>query len=593
MEPPYKRQRLAVLQPQSHDSELESARNVNDLKLKSKFEAIFEKYSYDFADVGDEIDIISGNVVVDNGHLAAMVNETDPGDSPGPEQSCSTGRRLLRAMTKVPHLEDESDDSDDQGVMMSIEATGNVQDVSMEEETSDASESEESDNGLFDTSSWHNLGSHPIARGGRLRAYSTSLTDESSDDDLFPRQPKRNSSPDSLFDVDEQMAGDQYASGDQWKKPSFDSGLGADLDDGHTTGAPKRISHQRSTHQGQRPIATGLETARRLAAEIALPAREPSLLRARHPFTTVRAVAADRAASPNAAWSLWAEKQPKPPKAKRRRKPVVQQVRGRSLARGESEDPLQEELPWYIRASSVPKNEGIIDMTSNEEHIADGNESEPIRHKRSKKVTQSALSSKSSKGRNKNTGIESSNRPRQRTAKYAYRAYSESDISEAGDGFVDLDSDEDEYTSALEEHYSCEYCEKQFTNEKALLAHWDRIVQREDHLSADDPHLIEAIKDASIIQPIGGDEIEATQIINLSQSTRPKPFLIASSKNRSDKSNGVPKTVDDNYTPQVPKPACSDCKKRKKKCGHPSPFEPPKPACNDCRRRKLRCEHRE
>lgn len=48
-----------------------------DKKLKSRFEAIFEKYGKDFDGVGDEIDLVTGNIVVDNGHLARMADHHD------------------------------------------------------------------------------------------------------------------------------------------------------------------------------------------------------------------------------------------------------------------------------------------------------------------------------------------------------------------------------------------------------------------------------------------------------------------------------------------------------------------------------------
>ena len=54
-----------------------SARRRLQKKFKSKLESIFEKYSQDFTDIGDEIDLATGEVVVDNGHLLSMENETD------------------------------------------------------------------------------------------------------------------------------------------------------------------------------------------------------------------------------------------------------------------------------------------------------------------------------------------------------------------------------------------------------------------------------------------------------------------------------------------------------------------------------------
>jgi hypothetical protein len=46
-------------------------------KLKSKFESIFEKYGKDFEGQGDEIDLVTGQIVVNNGHLLTIRNEGD------------------------------------------------------------------------------------------------------------------------------------------------------------------------------------------------------------------------------------------------------------------------------------------------------------------------------------------------------------------------------------------------------------------------------------------------------------------------------------------------------------------------------------
>jgi hypothetical protein len=61
------------------DVQLEQTRARLDLKLKSKFEAIFEKYGRDFTGIGDEIDLRTGEIVVNNGHLLEMEDERDDG----------------------------------------------------------------------------------------------------------------------------------------------------------------------------------------------------------------------------------------------------------------------------------------------------------------------------------------------------------------------------------------------------------------------------------------------------------------------------------------------------------------------------------
>ncbi|OAL74588.1 hypothetical protein A7D00_0181 [Trichophyton violaceum] len=61
------------------DFDVNQARKANDLRLKSRFESIFEKYGKDFSSVGDEIDLAKGTIVVDNGHLTEMGDEHDVG----------------------------------------------------------------------------------------------------------------------------------------------------------------------------------------------------------------------------------------------------------------------------------------------------------------------------------------------------------------------------------------------------------------------------------------------------------------------------------------------------------------------------------
>lgn len=86
-ERPLKRPRLTFTPDSPEDTEvvseewdLQAARAQNDLRLKSIFEGIFAKYGNDFSEVGDEIDLETGEIVVNNGHLQAMHEETDIGN---------------------------------------------------------------------------------------------------------------------------------------------------------------------------------------------------------------------------------------------------------------------------------------------------------------------------------------------------------------------------------------------------------------------------------------------------------------------------------------------------------------------------------
>ena len=87
MEPPIKRRRLAGSSYPGID--LQARRVQNDFRLKSIFESIFERYGRDFEGIGDEIDLETGEIVVNNGHIQGMTNERDLGDpensSKGPE----------------------------------------------------------------------------------------------------------------------------------------------------------------------------------------------------------------------------------------------------------------------------------------------------------------------------------------------------------------------------------------------------------------------------------------------------------------------------------------------------------------------------
>ncbi|EON64153.1 hypothetical protein W97_03383 [Coniosporium apollinis CBS 100218] len=82
---PAKRRRLTTalvssVEYHGDDGEaLERDRYANDMRLKGSFEDIFAKYSRDFSGIGDEIDLATGKIVVDNGHLASMCHDRDVG----------------------------------------------------------------------------------------------------------------------------------------------------------------------------------------------------------------------------------------------------------------------------------------------------------------------------------------------------------------------------------------------------------------------------------------------------------------------------------------------------------------------------------
>lgn len=98
---PSKKIRLSTSAAYDHIPDIEKVRQKNDLRLKGRFQAIFDKYDRDFSGVGDEIDLVTGEVVVDNGHLSSMRHTHD------------TGRKTIRKAidgTAQKNLGDEHDE---------------------------------------------------------------------------------------------------------------------------------------------------------------------------------------------------------------------------------------------------------------------------------------------------------------------------------------------------------------------------------------------------------------------------------------------------------------------------------------------------
>ncbi|KAL8771525.1 MAG: hypothetical protein Q9194_004849 [Teloschistes cf. exilis] len=121
MEPRCKRRRLH--EPTDPDAELYKERTRNTLRLKSRFESIFDKYGKDFGDAADEIDMKTNKIIVDNGHIWNMLGETDvslvgrdKGHLPlGPKQQPSRDDSIEEHyQTIIPDTQDtESDDDED------------------------------------------------------------------------------------------------------------------------------------------------------------------------------------------------------------------------------------------------------------------------------------------------------------------------------------------------------------------------------------------------------------------------------------------------------------------------------------------------
>jgi hypothetical protein len=81
--------RRSVAAQDANSSSLAQKRYQNDLHLKGTLDHIYEKYSRDFSEVGDEVDIRTGEVIVNRGHMQRMQGETDTGigQHTGPQRS--------------------------------------------------------------------------------------------------------------------------------------------------------------------------------------------------------------------------------------------------------------------------------------------------------------------------------------------------------------------------------------------------------------------------------------------------------------------------------------------------------------------------
>ena len=108
MEPLQKRRKLP--EHGNADADLRRKRAQNDQRLKSIFESIFEKYERDFDGIGDEINLETGNIEVDNGHIFGMRHEKDPGNADEDSTSISAAGDDSSADERSDDTEGFSDD---------------------------------------------------------------------------------------------------------------------------------------------------------------------------------------------------------------------------------------------------------------------------------------------------------------------------------------------------------------------------------------------------------------------------------------------------------------------------------------------------
>jgi len=74
-----KRPRLSLADGYQEVEDVERVRKHNHKRLRGTFDHIFKKYAHDYSEVGDVLDLVTGEVVVDNGHLDTMASERDTG----------------------------------------------------------------------------------------------------------------------------------------------------------------------------------------------------------------------------------------------------------------------------------------------------------------------------------------------------------------------------------------------------------------------------------------------------------------------------------------------------------------------------------
>lgn len=92
-------------------AQLDQDRDRNNQKLKSRFEHIFRKYEHDFTGIGDEFDIHTDQIIVNNGHLEYMRNEADSGTTAS-SKFVKTFREKLAHEDESITSEDEEDEED-------------------------------------------------------------------------------------------------------------------------------------------------------------------------------------------------------------------------------------------------------------------------------------------------------------------------------------------------------------------------------------------------------------------------------------------------------------------------------------------------
>ncbi|KIY00928.1 uncharacterized protein Z520_03594 [Fonsecaea multimorphosa CBS 102226] len=331
-EPFRKRPRLSMFANRSSDpgldEDLGTRRLRNDHLLKSRFESIFEKYSHDFSGIGDEIDMDTMSIVVNNGHVQSMEDETDPGGA-----YSTKGKSLLRAMTELQDGAQEYSNEGADEVIMSIEEIAENAAMAVDDQEMDPVDSDEE---LFVPI--HARASYvtpPDARESHNTVQSGTV--DSDHDSLFEgvQQPERSTSPDSLFQVQLQDSSNPKTTDSllEFEIPHEEVDDDAILEKFGPRLGPEVLAIIRRT----RSVAAQahIEPAWRLPTNLVPSERPRSASKSKTPSVPLPNPRDQRTASPGAAKSLW-----KPPNRSTKRTACQAAVSRRT--RAESADPLQD-----------------------------------------------------------------------------------------------------------------------------------------------------------------------------------------------------------------------------------------------------------
>jgi hypothetical protein len=346
------------------DQDLDARRYRNDLLLKSRFESIFEKYSHDFTDIGDEVDLLTGEIVVNNGHLEHMENERDINgalpslsedikptdvDIETPEAEAEAEADTVHARAKAMFKSIIEDEEDEDGYY-NDEAINSVEQYYLE--TGALSESEntggdtEEDQAVPDGSD--QAEDEPEEIDGTVGSYPS----DSECNSLFEAQEMpRSSSPDSLFDQRSDQEGEQSAGlkvGLETSTSNFQPDTGSPMDNSFVSeaGEEDTIIARYGPEVGQEVVAmlqeersraqAHIEPAWRIPSNMIPPKLSSSVPRSKTPEPQLLdpQEAVTLITSPENFRSLWA--------APRKSRETASRERILKKIRAESEDPLQE-----------------------------------------------------------------------------------------------------------------------------------------------------------------------------------------------------------------------------------------------------------